>query len=631
MAATIGILALVIGAPLAASAAIYLFRSKGHVLGIMGALLSLAGAAWVLAAVQRGQRVALQMPGLPQFPFRLQADPAAALLAVVVGTVALFIFLYAYGYMAPEKGKTWFWAGMSLFLAAMQLLVLSGDWVLFVTGWELMGFASYLLIGTWHWEEDARRGSAKAFLLTRFTDLGLYLGVFIILIHTGSSYISGAAQPAVPLLGALALLLAVMGKSAQVPFQSWLSGAMAGPTPVSALLHSATMVAAGAILLLRAFPLLPAAALPFIGAVGGGTILLTGLTALVSKDLKQLLAASTSSQLGFMLLAIAAGFPAAAFGHLLAHAFMKSSLFLGAGVFQHGYDGTAFEKLRGAGKRLRPTALLFAVAGVALAGIPPLIGYYSKDGIVAAGYQSGGLGLYFGVALLGAFFTAAYMARAVRLLYTGTAAKPEVERLRRMQLGLVALVVVVAFGGIFLERVALFAGYEIPTAGIAKIGGLAAALAGLAVGWYIRSARVFGGATGFLQKNYPVLGGYSALVAAPAMQVAYWCAAFDRQLHAFVLKAGAAANVFSQLAKTIDSAFRDVTWITGTESLSLGRYLRRLDDEGLEAGVSGVAASVKKLGKQARQLQSGLVHRELLWSVAGVAVLLLLWLVSMYD
>ncbi len=210
------------------------------------------------------ETVTVKFGGLADQPFVLRSDYGTGLFALVVSLVALAIFIYAKDYMREQKGKQWFWPAMSLFLGAMQLLVLAGDWFLFITGWEVMGLASFLLIGTWHERERARSGSVKAFMITRFTDIGLYIGIFLIVINYGSLVIPFAGSEKITLTASLWILFAVMGKSAQVPFQSWLSGAMAGPTPVSALLHSATMVGAGVLLLIKINPLLSSDALFYV-------------------------------------------------------------------------------------------------------------------------------------------------------------------------------------------------------------------------------------------------------------------------------------------------------------------------------------------------------------------------------
>ena len=382
--------ALTILGPLAAMVAILLIRRAAPALALTGVAASLLGAITVLAGVADGARYAATLPGLPEYPLRLAATPLTAALAVIVAVVGAFVMVYAVGYMAEEEGKVRFFAQMSFFVAAMETLVFAGDWVLLLASWELIGLASYMLIGFRYEREGVGEAATRAFLYTRTADLGLYVGIFILISRAGTSEISRTLEVggAAAFVASLLMLLAAAGKSAQTPLQGWLQDAMAGPTPVSALLHSATLVAAGAILLIRAFPLFSPGALLIIGALGGVTAVVAGTIAVADRDLKRLLAASTSSQYGFMLLALGAGSPAAALAHLTAHAAMKSSLFLGSGVFQHARDANRFSKLAGIGRE-RPFVFAgFAVAGLALAGVPPLAGFWSKDAVIAATYES---------------------------------------------------------------------------------------------------------------------------------------------------------------------------------------------------------------------------------------------------
>ncbi|MGF1470208.1 MAG: proton-conducting transporter membrane subunit, partial [Rubrobacteraceae bacterium] len=318
--------ALTILGPLVATVTILLVRRAAPALAMLGIGVALVGATATFVTVAGGARSAATLPGLPEYPIRLVATPLTAVLAVIVAVVGAFVMLYAVGYMVEEAGKVRFFAQMSFFVAAMETLVLAGDWVLLLAAWEVIGLASYMLIGFWFDRENVGGAATRAFLYTRTADLGLYVGIFILISQAGTTAIprtlevGGSAAFAASLL----VLLAAAGKSAQTPLHGWLQDAMAGPTPVSALLHSATLVAAGAILLIRAFPLFPPGALLVVGILGGVTAVVVGLVAVAERDLKRLLAASTSSQYGFMLLALGAGSPVAALVHLTAHAAMKS-------------------------------------------------------------------------------------------------------------------------------------------------------------------------------------------------------------------------------------------------------------------------------------------------------------------
>ena len=385
-------LALIILAPLLAGLAELVLRRAPEAIALVGVGIGFLAAMGTLAGAVAGDAVQLVLPGLPQMPLRLVAAPLTAVFSATVATVAACVLVYAVGYMRSDPERPRFFGILLLFVAAMQALVLAGDWITVLAAWELIGFSSYLLIGFWHGRDGVPSAATRAFLHTRSADLGLYLGIFVLIGWAGTSEISAtlAISGTPALVAGLLLLVGAMGKSAQVPLQDWLQRAMVGPTPVSALLHSATLVAAGAILLIRVAPMLPAGALIAVGLVGGVTAVVTGLIALAERDLKRLLAASTSSQYGLMLLAIGAGVPVAALLHLIAHAAIKSTLFLGAGVFQHDRDSTDMDAVAGAG-RARPLVLsAFAVAAVALAGIPPLAGFFSKDAILAAALAAPG-------------------------------------------------------------------------------------------------------------------------------------------------------------------------------------------------------------------------------------------------
>ncbi|HEU5431992.1 MAG TPA: proton-conducting transporter membrane subunit, partial [Thermomicrobiales bacterium] len=462
-------LAVVFG-PLAATAAILLVRRWCGAIAIVGAAVSLVAAGFALADVARGIESATIVPGLPGMPLRLTADPLGALLALTVAVVSFLIFTYAAGAMAGDPGQTRFFAGMAFFAAAMQTLVLAGDWLLFLAAWELIGFASYLLIGFWFARPGVGGAATRAFTTTRAADLGLYLGVFILTAAAGTTAIAASRQVggAAAAVAGLALLVAAIGKSAQVPLQGWLQDAMVGPTSVSALLHSATLVVAGVVLLSRADPLLTPDVRFAIGVVGGVTAVVAGLSAVAQRDVKRLLAASTSSQIGLMLLALGAGSVAAAVVHLVANAAMKSALFLGVGVFQHDRDSTAFAALAGVGRERRGVFAAVVVAGLALAGIPPLAGFWSKDAVIAAALDAPTALALAPLALAGALLTGIYVARMLRLLWGdasdgGREPEAATAELIAMGTGLAGLTALAAILGLALEPIGRLLGVDIPS------------------------------------------------------------------------------------------------------------------------------------------------------------------------
>lgn len=599
-------LALVILGPLVAAALILLIRRGAPALALLGAGVSLASALALLSRVAAGARPSTELPGLPGLPLQVTAEPLTAVLAVTVAVVGFLVMVYAVGYMRGKGNLARFFAGMSFFVAAMQALVLAGDWVILLAAWELIGLSSYLLIGFWFERPGVGQSATRAFLYTRTADLGLYVAVFVLIAQTGTSEISPTLEVsgAAAIAAGLFLLLAAAGKSAQTPLHGWLLDAMAGPTPVSALLHSATLVAAGAILLIRAFPLLPPAVLVVVGVVGGLTALVAGATALAQRDLKRLLAASTSSQYGLMLLAIGAGSPVAALFHLLAHAAMKSALFLGAGVFQHARGSTQLADLEGVGRARRLTFLGFVVASLALAGVPPLSGFWSKDAILAASFASPYAPSLAPLTLAGTLLTGLYVARALRLLWRGDTQSEPVTGAGWMSAGLAVLVVLAALLGLALPAVAGLLGAEAPeeTLSTAAIG-LVTALAGLALGWTLPASRLLGPLFGIAGRGFRVSGGFDGLVARPAFALARVLDALDRSIHTGVLAVGSAA-------------------------LTVANASRATDEKGIDRLIAALVRGTRELGGRARELQTGLVHKELLLTAVGGALVFALLIVG---
>ena len=590
--------ALTVLGPLLAAALILAVRRGAPALALLGAGVSLASALSVLSRAADGASYSAALPGLPGLPLRLVAEPLTAVLAAAVAVVGTSVMVYAVGYMRGEEGLPRFFAGMSFFVAAMQALVLAGDWVLLLAVWELIGLSSYLLIGFWVERPGVGPAATRAFLYTRTADLGLYFAAFVLIAQTGTSEISRTLEVggAAALAAGLFLLLAAMGKSAQTPLHGWLLDAMAGPTPVSALLHSATLVAAGAILLIRAFPLLPPAALVVVGVVGGLTALVTGATALAQRDLKRLLAASTSSQYGLMLLAVGADSPVAALFHLLAHAATKGALFLGAGVFQHARGSTQVAELAGVGRAHRLTFLGFVVAGLALAGVPPLSGFWSKEAIVAASFASPYAPLLAPLALAGTLFTGLYVARALRLLWRGEAGSEPVAGAWWMGAGLAALVALAATLGLALPAVTDLLGAGAPEETLATaVVGLVAALAGLALGWALPASHLLGPLFGPGERGFRVGGGFDGLVARPALAFARVLDTIDRGIHAGVLAIGSVA-------------------------LAVANASRATDEKGIDRLIAALVRGTRELGGRARELQTGLVHKELLLAAVGGAL-----------
>lgn len=624
-------LVLAILGPLSGAIAILLLRRGAGMLALAGAATGLLASFSLLAAVSVGTREVLVLPGLPGFPLTLVADPLAALLSTVVAAVGTLVLIYAIGYMREESGRVRFFALMSLFLAAMQTLVLAGDWIMLLSAWEIIGFCSYLLIGFWFERPDAASAATRAFLYTRSADLGLYLAVFLLIDEVGSSSIMATLDTAggVSVATGLLLLFAAMGKSAQVPLQDWLMRAMAGPTPVSALLHSATLVAAGAILLVRTGPALPPEALLAVGVVGGVTAVITGLIALAETDLKRLLAASTASQYGLMLVAVGAGAPLAALLHLVAHAAIKSGLFLSAGIFQHAQGSTGFDELRGAGRTMPWTFAGFAVAALALAGLPPLSGFFSKDAIIAAALAADQSALLVSFAFGGTVLTGAYLGRALRLLWRGSGHSEPVSGMAWMGTGLAGLVTLAIILGASFEWIAEFVGSPLPESAVAVILGLGAAVGGLALGAWIPAQRLLGPLYPAARRGFVIGGGLSHWVARPMLTLARRCDSLELRLYRATLGIGHLALLLGRPVKRLEQGLYAVVFAVGRWNLGLGRLVRRTDERQIDGAIFALASAVRAAGARARSLQSGLIHRELAITTVGVAVMFAVLIAAM--
>ncbi|MBS9405323.1 NADH-quinone oxidoreductase subunit L [Halomonas sp. TRM85114] len=618
--------------PLLAAVAILVLRRMAPALALGGAMFSLAVSLRLLGRVADGRLETLLLPGLPDMPLRLTAEPLTALLTVVIATVGTFVLIHSVGYMKRESGLPRFYAVMSLFLAAMQALVLAGDWILLLAAWELIGLCSYLLIGFWFQRPGAANAASRAFLYTRSADLGLYIAVFILIGSAGTSEIAATLNVGgnVAVAAGLLLLLAAMGKSAQVPLQDWLMGAMAGPTPVSALLHSATLVAAGAILLIRVTPLLAPEVLLAIGLAGGITTVAAGVIALAERDLKRLLAASTASQYGLMLIAVGAGVPLAALLHLVVHAAIKSALFLAAGDFQHARGGTGFDGLESVG-RVRPwTFAGFALAALALTGIPPLSGFFSKDMVIAAALSAPGAAWLAPLALAGTLLTGAYLARALRLLWRGAGGARPVAGAVWMNVGIWGLVIPAAGLGLVFAPIEALLGLPAPEAEgtAAVLLGLLAAVGGLALGWLVPARHLLGPIHPWAQSGLTVAGGLTALVGRPAMAVSRGCERLEDRLYATALRVGRRGLTIARGCERLERSLYGVVLGAGRANLAMAHLVRVGDERRIDGLIFALVAGVRAWGGRARALQSGLIHHSLAISAVVTALMLVILILA---
>ena len=361
-------------------------------------------------------------------------DPLSAMFVLLITGVGSLIHIYSIGYMAHDPGRRRFFAYLNLFVAAMLLLVLGNSYVALYVGWEGVGLASYLLIAFWYTRPAAATAAKKAFIMNRVGDVGLALAIFLMFSQLGTTSYEGVFGGVGTLAGGtvtamgLLLLLGACGKSGQFPLQAWLPDAMEGPTPVSALIHAATMVTAGVYLIARSAPIydLTETARTVVMCIGALTLLIGAIAGCAYDDIKKVLAYSTVSQIGYMFLAVGLG-PVgyvAGLAHLLAHGFFKAGLFLGAGSVMHAMnDGVDMRRFGALWKRLPITFVTFGLGYLALIGFPLLSGYWTKDAIVEATFDRGDtLGYTLGViAVIGAGLTAFYMTRLMFMTFFGRA------------------------------------------------------------------------------------------------------------------------------------------------------------------------------------------------------------------
>ena len=368
-------------------------------------------------------------------PVGFLLDPLSLLMLTIVTAICFLVQIYSLGYMAGDRGFSRYYAFMSLFAWAMISLTLSSSMLQLYVFWELVGLSSYLLIGFWYEKFSASEAGKKAFVMTRFGDVAFMIGLLLVLMNLGnldiltmnSPVVTAHMAPGLITISALLIFGGIVGKSAQFPLLTWLPDAMEGPTPVSALLHSATMVAAGVFLFARLFPFFSHSptAMTVCLAIGTISMLLASTMAMVSQDIKQVWAYSTISQLGFMIMGLAAGSYVAGVFHLTTHAGFKALLFLCSGVFIHQYEtNDMFDIGRQGGRRLKTPMICMVIAAAALSGLPPLSGFFSKELILG---QLAGLNnpIWLAAGLMGVFLTAYYAFRLIFIMLFPKTVKDE--------------------------------------------------------------------------------------------------------------------------------------------------------------------------------------------------------------
>lgn len=435
-------------------------RESSSLLAIFFIFLSFIGAVFVLierlsSGTVKEQWTWLQI-GDVNLSFGFEVTALNALMLFIVTLVSLLVHVYAKGYMNGDERLPIFYAYLGLFTFAMLGLVISTNLLQLYIFWELVGLGSFLLIGFYFFKEEAKAAAKKAFIMTRIGDVGLLIGIILLFWEVGSfeydaifqAVQAGDLSDTMITLTAILIFVGAIGKSGQFPLHTWLPDAMEGPTPVSALIHAATMVAAGVYLVAVMYPLFLAseAALQTVAIVGGFTAIFAASIALVQTDIKRILAYSTVSQLGYMMLALGSAGYAAGIFHLTTHAFFKALLFLAAGSVIHAVHTQNIEEMGGLFKKMKITGTLFFIGTLAISGVPLFSGFFSKEEILGATWESGNYGLFV-LALLAALLTSFYMFRLYFLVFTGEARgkqhhvheSPPIMTVPMMILGLLAI------------------------------------------------------------------------------------------------------------------------------------------------------------------------------------------------
>ncbi len=537
----------------------------------------------------------------------LLIDPLSVAFVLLVTFVGTLIHVYSIGYMAHDPDRRRFFAYLNLFVASMLLLVLASDFVVLFVGWEGVGLASYLLIGFWNYRPDYAAAAKKAFVVNRVGDFGLAVAIMTIFATFGATDFAGVfgavegASTAVLTAIGLLLLFGATGKSAQFPLQSWLGDAMAGPTPVSALIHAATMVTAGVYLIVRSNPIFEAAptAQLVVAIIGAITLLFGAIIGCAKDDMKKALAASTMSQIGYMFLAAGlgpAGYVFAIF-HLLTHGFFKAGLFLGAGSVMHGMnDQVDMRRFGGLSTAMKITWATMLAGWLAIIGFPGLSGYWSKDGIIETAFADGGArGVILGlIAMFGAGLTAFYMTRLFAMTFHGQRRWDDDAHPHESPLVMTVPMIVLAVGsvalGLALGPTGLIQGWLEPVVGHVEHHALPVNV------WVIRL-------------------GTMALV---ALGAAY---AWKRYAMEKV-----SATVPARLSPATVAARRDLYQDAVNEAVFMrpGQYLTRSlvfgDNRGVDGVVNGFAAMLGGSSGRLRRLQTGFVRSYALSMFGGAAL-----------
>ncbi len=571
-----------------------------------------------LASDERAQHLTLWnwIPaGAFQLDVGLLVDPLSMSFVMLITFVGSLIHVYSIGYMEHDPDKRRFFAFLNLFVASMLLLVLADSYLLLFVGWEGVGLASYLLIGFWNWNPAYATAANKAFIVNRVGDLGLTIAILFMFVTFGSvdfaTVFAGAPTASQTALTAMGLLLLVgaCGKSAQFPLQSWLGDAMAGPTPVSALIHAATMVTAGVYLVVRSSAIYDGApdARLAVALVGAVTLIFGAIVGCAKDDIKKALAASTMSQIGYMMLAAGLGPVGYAFAifHLLTHGFFKAGMFLGAGSVMHGMnDEVDMRRFGGLAMFMRITWVTFGLGWLAILGVPPFSGFWSKDAIIESAFVGEGwepwvLG---GAALIGAGITAFYMSRLFFMTFHGEKRWEEDAHPHESPRTMTVPMIVLAFGSAFL--------------------GLILGPTGILTNWLAP-------VVGEHPEEHPVIPVWLIMTLTLLLVVAGAAYAWSRYVRDLVPEVAPAGSALTRAAR--QDLYQDAVneGLFMRPGIHLTRGLVFADARGIDGAVGGLAALIGGLSSRLRRLQTGYARSYALTMLTGVVTVLgALWVIQ---
>ena len=559
--------------------------------------------AWSLAVkpsnIQEISTTWLKLTNNFQLEVGVLLDPLVALMLVIVTLVSLMVQIYSLGYMAEDKDVARYFATLSFFTFAMLCLVMANNLVQMYMFWELVGLSSYLLIGFWYQKKSAADAAKKAFVVTRFGDLGFLIGILVLaycldtlnILEINKIVTSKGLSQELATTIALLIFAGAVGKSAQFPLHIWLPDAMEGPTPVSALIHAATMVAAGIFLIARLFTLFvfSETALWVVAYIGAFTAFFAATIACVQSDIKRILAYSTLSQLGYMMLALGCGGYFAGMFHLTTHAFFKALLFLGAGSVIHALHTNDIWKMGGLGKSMKITSFTILVAAMALSGVFPFSGFFSKDEVLLVALKAGRIDLLV-IGLITAGITAFYIFRLYFVVFTGKSnfSKKPAESSGVMLIPLLVLAFLSVFLGIIKHPLEVFL---LKSFGAPKLG------------------------HGYHNKIVPLAAFIVFLLGLFWAYIVY----FQRAISASLL-----ARKFSGLYKILQNKYycdEGYNFLVKNVMLVLSRVLAWFDRKIVDGAVDGIGWLCRMAGEGLRKIQVGRLAAYLLALVLGLIVI----------